>query len=64
MANGWKMYLVDTYHRDVPQEGKIINDPDYIPHIGERVNMGYSPHPTVNAVTYSYEEKVICVSLS
>jgi hypothetical protein len=58
MANGWKM-LVD----DGMGHTKLVQNPDFVPHLGERVAMGYQPSPKVLAIGYDYEQKVIAIQV-
>lgn len=66
------MILLDVYYDDIDvllslpidsdtRKARVIENPSYIPHIGEKVFMGYTPATEVIDVIYDYTHNVIVV---
>jgi hypothetical protein len=55
------MIITDAFSKDDFLKGKEVKNPDFIPTIGSRVFMGYTPASLVKDVIYDYEHGLIIV---
>lgn len=63
------MYLCDNWYNlensdsmTMAQKNRVVNNPKYVPHIGERVYLGFKPSSIVKDVVYDYEHGIIVVT--
>jgi len=54
------MYVKSTFDKF----DKEIKDVQVIPHIGSRINLGFSPAPIVKEVIFDYERNLVIVDCS
>jgi hypothetical protein len=57
-AMGWVMKV---QHKTFPQYSFKVENPAYVPRVGERIAFELNPYPTVTNVGYDYEKKEIIV---
>lgn len=60
------MHIIDDFYKDFNQleniKGRIIVDPKYVPHKGDRIFLGYAPASIVNDVVFDFEHNMIIIN--
>ena len=63
-----QMFLCDSFYNfensdvyTMASKNRVVNNPKYIPNIGEKVFLGYSLASVVKDVCYDYEHNIIVV---
>jgi len=62
MEDDWVMLISDSFAKANFEKTKAIKNPKYIPRVGEKIDFGYIPVPTVEIIGYDFSNKVIMIS--